>query len=257
MPKYDNGFSILGRESAIQKAHWENDWPYVTTGKTPVTNVVAPELKPCPWPELPARENFETITLDVNFQTLREPMEESWGSLTERPGHLRLKGRHYLSSRYEQSMVARRFQSHFASVETKMEFNPQTPYQMAGLCAYYSRNGHYFLKMTCNDEGQRVLQVVGNINDAYGEYSEDVLIGDACEVYLKLDLNYQWYTFKYSLDGVNWEQIGPELNSTPLSDEGGPDIFRFTGSFAALFAADITGQNAHADFDYFDYQERS
>lgn len=257
MPKYDNGFSILGRESAIQKAHWENNWPYVTTGKTPVVNVIAPELEPCPWPALPAREDFDSPVLDVNFQTLREPMDDVWGSLTERPGYLRLKGRHYLSSRYEQSMIARRFQSHYASVETKMEFNPQTPYQMAGLCAYYSRNGHYFLKMTCNDEGQRVLQVVGNINDVYGEYSDDVLIGDASEVYLKLELDYQWYTFKFSLDGVNWQQIGPALNSTPLSDEGGPDIFRFTGSFAALFAADITGQQAHADFDYFDYQEKS
>ncbi len=44
IPKYNNGFSILGRETALQKVHWENDWPYVTTGKTPV--VTFPALYP-------------------------------------------------------------------------------------------------------------------------------------------------------------------------------------------------------------------
>ncbi|WP_234495798.1 glycoside hydrolase family 43 protein [Vibrio maritimus] len=255
IPKYDNGFSILGRESAIQKAHWENGWPYVTTGKTPVVEVNAPELEPCPWPELPKTDNFDSPELDINFQTLREPLDDSWASLTEKPGYLRLKGRHYLSSRYQNSLVARRFQSHYATVETKLEFNPTTPYEMAGLSAYYARNGHYFLKMTANDAGEKVLQIAGNINDVYGEYSEEVRIGDCDAVYLRLELKCQWYQFSYSLDGENWLTIGPALNSTPLSDEGGPDIFRFTGSFAALFACDITGRMQPADFDYFSYQE--
>ena len=253
MPKYNDGFSILGRETALQKAHWQDGWPYVTSGKTPVVEVDAPDLALCPWPTVAARDDFDSNILRLDYQTLREPINEEWVSLTERPGYLRLKGRHYLSSRYEQSMIARRFQSHHASAETKMEFSPNTPYQMAGLCAYYARNGHYFLKMTATDEGKRVLQVVGNINENYGEYSEEVAIGDVSVVYMRLVLDKQWYKFSYSLDGETWQAIGPALNSTPLSDEGGPDIFRFTGSFVALFAADITGQKATADFDYLEY----
>ncbi|MFA0439946.1 beta-xylosidase [Vibrio sp. 10N.286.49.C2] len=255
-PKYDNGFSILGRETAIQKAYWHDDWPYVTTGKTPMVEVVAPDLPAMPWPTLPIKDDFDSTALNTNFQTLREPADESWLSLTERPGYLRLKGRHYLSSRYQNSLVARRFQSHYATVETRMAFAPDSPYQMAGLCAYYARNGHYFLKMTTNDNGQSILQLVGNISEQYQEYGLPMPIGDAKEVYLRLELNQQWYQFSYSLDGESWNMFGPALNSTPLSDEGGPDIFRFTGSFAALFACDITGQNKHADFDYFSYQER-
>ena len=152
-------------------------------------------------------------------------------------------------------MIARRFQSHHASAETKMEFSPNTPYQMAGLCAYYARNGHYFLKMSATDEGKHVLQMVGNINENYVEYSEEVVISDVSVVYMRLVLDKQWYKFSYSLDGKTWHAIGPALNSTPLSDEGGPDIFRFTGSFVALFAADITGLKASADFDYLEYLE--
>ncbi|MEZ9531222.1 glycoside hydrolase family 43 protein [Vibrio sp. 10N.286.51.F4] len=257
IPKYDNSFCILGRESAIQKAHWHNGWPYVSTGKTPAVQVQAPDLAACPWSALDARDEFDDITLRLEYQTLREPFTEQWGSLTERPGYLRLKGRHYLSSRYEQSLIARRFQSFYASAETKMEFAPDTPYEMAGLCAYYARNGHYFLKMTANNNGQRVLQIVGNINDQYKEYGSEVTIGDASIVWMRLTLNKQWYQFSYSIDGDTWHNIGPALNSTPLSDEGGPDIFRFTGTFAALYAADITGQGKHADFDYFEYRENT
>lgn len=255
--KYHNGFSILGRESALQKVEWRAGWPYVTTGKTPVVEVEAPEIEPCPWPRQPARDNFDSASLRLEYQTLREPAKEEWLSLSERPGHLRLKGRHYLSSRYEQSMLARRFQSHYTTVETKLEFEPDTPFEMAGICAYYARNSHYFLKMTTNDYNERILQVVGNINDVYGEYSDEVIIGHESTVYLRLELDAQWYNFHYSLDGDSWQQIGPALNSTPLSDEGGPDIFRFTGSFAALFVADISGQKKHADFEYFEYREQT
>ncbi|EHY9857448.1 glycoside hydrolase family 43 protein [Vibrio parahaemolyticus] len=255
IPKYDNGFSILGRESALQKAEWRNDWPYVVTGTTPVVEVEAPDLQPHPWDVQPARDEFDSQSLRLEYQTLREPATEDWVSLSERPGFLRLKGRQYLYSRYEQSMIARRFQSHYATVETRLEYSPSTPFEMAGLCAYYARTGHYFLKMTANDNGERVLQVVGNINDNYLELCEEVVIGDAESAFMRLELDYQWYRFSYSLDGENWQQIGPDLNSTPLSDEGGPDIFRFTGSFAALFAADIRGKKQHADFSYFEYKE--
>ena len=256
IPKYDNGFSILGRESALQSIEWQNDWPYVVGGKIPSVHVQAPNLPAHPWEEQDARDHFDSDTLRLDYQTLREPADATWLSLEERPGWLRLRGRQYLSSRYEQSLVARRFQSHVASVETKMQFRPTTPFEMAGLCAYYARNGHYFLKMTTNDAREPILQVVGNINEVYGEYSPEVKIGQTNEIYLRLELDYQWYQFSYSHDGQNWHKIGPQLNSTYLSDEGGPDIFRFTGSLAALFVADIRGLKNHADFDYFEYREK-
>ncbi|WP_354623822.1 glycoside hydrolase family 43 protein [Psychromonas sp. MME2] len=255
MPVYNNLYSPLGRETALQKAHWEDGWPYVSSGKTPVVEVPAPDLPFCPWPVQNALDDFDNTKLRLDYQTLREPADEKWISLTERPGYLRLKGRHYLSSRYQQSLIARRFQSHSARAETKMQFKPETPYQMAGLCAYYARNGHYFLKMSATDEGERVLQIVGNINDNYREFSEEVSIGNISQVYMRLTLEEQWYKYSYSLDAKTWYRIGPALNSTPLSDEGGPDVFRFTGSFVALFAADISGQNTAADFDYLEYLE--
>ncbi|GHW11538.1 glycoside hydrolase family 43 protein [Vibrio cholerae] len=255
IPEYNNGFSILGRESALQKAHWRDNWPYVSTGKTPKVNVEAPDLPVHPWPKESIFDDFDSDSLSIHFQSLNEPLSEDWISLNERESHVRLYGRHYLSSRYEQSLIARRFQSFYATAETKLEFSPTTPLEMAGLCCYYSRNGHYFLKVSASDAGQRVIQIVGNINNHYSEFSAEVSIPSEGPVWLKVELNKQWYYFSYSMDGTSWQRIGRDLNSTPLSDEGGPDIFRFTGSFVGLFACDISGQKKHADFDHFSYQE--
>ena len=255
IPKYGNGRSILGRESAIQKIKWVDGWPVLADGgNTPYVEVDAPDLPAHPWPAAPTREDFDTTELDVNLVSLREPVDERWASLTARPGYLRLTGRQYLYSRYEQSLIARRFQAMNATVTTAMEFAPEHFMQMAGLVVYYARNGHYFLKQSINDDGESILQVVQFVGDIYNEHAE-IVIPKSERVYLRVELKKQWYQFSYSLDEKSWTDIGPLLNSTPLSDEGGPDIFRFTGTLFGVYACDLTGQALHADFDYLDYEE--
>ncbi|MBW8192107.1 glycoside hydrolase family 43 protein [Neiella marina] len=256
IPKWGHGHSILGRESCLQKIQWRDGWPYLESGgNTPLVKVPAPNLPTQPWPATTGRDDFDNPNLGIDYQTLREPFTETWGSLIERPGYLRLRGRHYLYSRYQQSLVARRLQAFYASVETAMEFSPSSFLQMAGLVVYYARTGHYFLKQTLNDDGQTVLQIVQYQDDQYDELPE-VTIESNGRVYLKVSLEKQWYQFSYSLDGINWHAIGPRLNSTPMSDEGGSDTFRFTGTFVGLFVCDVSGQQLHADFDYLDYQVR-
>ncbi|WP_405940533.1 hypothetical protein [Streptomyces sp. NBC_00726] len=60
-----------------------------------------------------------------------------------------------------------------------------------------------------------------------------------------------------------WQPAGPELDTSPLSDEnatqGDPDTghFRtwgFTGAFLGLCAQDLTGAGAPADFDWTEYR---
>ncbi|RKF15566.1 glycoside hydrolase family 43 protein [Alginatibacterium sediminis] len=252
-PKYGNGRSILGRESAIQAIEWRDDWPWLKGGGTvPFEQVKGPDLPTHIWPARPNRDDFDQPQLDINFASLREAVNPSWLSLTERPGYLRLKGRQYLYSRYQQSLIARRWQSFNASAQTAIEFKPTHFMQMAGLVVYYSRKDHYFLKQTLSDEGETALQICQFIGGKYDEH-ELVLLPSCERIHLKVDLKQQWYQFSYSLDSNYWVAIGPRLNSTALSDEAGNDVFRFTGSFVGLFACDLTGQNLHADFDYFEY----
>ena len=59
----------------------------------------------------PERDDFDSSRLNINFQSLRIPLGEDMLSLTERPGYLRLKGAETLSSRFRQSLIARRQQA--------------------------------------------------------------------------------------------------------------------------------------------------
>lgn len=256
LDEYASGFCILGRETALQKVEWRDDWPYLACGgNTPQVVVDGPDLPLHPWPEEKLRDDFDQDELNKHFQTLREPVDESWCSLKARPGHLRLKGRQYLYSMFEQSLIARRIQSHTMMAETCVEFAPELPHQMAGLVAYYNRGNHYFCRISADDDGKKVLKIVHFINDQYGEVGDDIDIDGIDKVYLRLELDVQYFQFSWSADGKSWNPVGPKLNSTPLSDEFGDSIFRFTGAFVGLFAADVAGLEADADFEYFDYKE--
>ncbi|MGY5452856.1 glycoside hydrolase family 43 protein [Agarivorans sp. MS3-6] len=252
--KYGQGRCTLGRETALQNVEWRDNWPYVVGGTTPRIEIQAPKLAAHPWAEEASRDDFEHAKLAVKYQSLKDPFDESWFSLTQRLGYARLVGRDYLYSRYNQSLLAQRLTAFNCISETAVEFEPKSPRQMAGLVAYYSRGGHYFLKTSANDAGQQTVQLVGDINDEYQEYTDEILVGTCQRIYMRLELDTQWYQFSYSLDGSNWQKIGPTLNATFLSDEGSGDIFRFTGSLLGLFACDLTGKHISADFDYFEYK---
>ena len=55
------------------------------------------------------KDDFDSETLNLHFQTLRIPLGEDILSLTDRPGHLRLYGRESLTSKFTQAHVARRW----------------------------------------------------------------------------------------------------------------------------------------------------
>ncbi|MGL1885871.1 MAG: glycoside hydrolase family 43 protein [Reichenbachiella sp.] len=256
---FGSGFSILGRETGIQKISWGSDeWPRLAhKGTLAETDVPAPQLPTHPWPKKSCTDTFDGPTLNHHFQTLREPVDESWCSLTARPGFLRLNGRQSLYSNFEQSLVARRIQSFTMTAETCLDYTPTDIQQMAGLIVYYNKSGYYYLRTTLNDTGEKVLGIVQCINDSeYFEHPEaEIKLEDNQKFYLRVTLDTHWYQFYYSLDGDLFCPIGPKLNSTKLSDEAG-DVFRFTGTFVGLSSIDITGTKLPADFEYFSYCEQ-
>ena len=104
---------MLGRETAIQKMHWTEDgWLVLEKGgNTPECEVKAPacaqqntqeEREPF------VRDDFDGAVLDREYQSLRVPMDGRFLSLAERPGWLRMYGRSGLSSRFSQTLIARR-----------------------------------------------------------------------------------------------------------------------------------------------------
>lgn len=261
------GRCITGRETAIEKIEWRDGWPYTTHGdKAPRVEIPAPTL-----PSHPFCENEEVINFNLNalpkvFQSLRVPITDDWLNLNARHGFLRLIGRESLSSCHEQSLIARRVQNHHTITETCLEFEPDNFQQMAGLVCYYNTKHYHYLHVSGDNFGantyNKFLCITSCDNFNTSEPCDRINITNIDKISLKVDFNGSELQFFYRIDiKEHWRKIGPVLDGSILSDdyvEHGETRFQpcFTGAFVGLACQDLSGQNLHADFEYFHYQEQ-
>lgn len=250
---------ILGRETAIQKCVWSDDgWLRLENdGNSPQVSVPAPELPEHPFEVEPARDDFDGEELNIHFQTLRIPADESWCSLKERPGWLRLYGRESLGSRHHQSLIARRVQAFRCEASTCLEFEPETFQQMAGLTAFYDATTHYYVFVSYDEGKGKHLNLLATDLDTLDLplLGQEVNIDGWERIYLKVTFSYETLQFAYSQNGESWQNIGPVYDATKLSDDYGPESF--TGAFVGICVQDLSGRHKHADFDWFEYIELS
>lgn len=256
---------VLGRETCLQRVEWTNDgWLRLAgAGHHPKVS----------WPALDGvqasacstgtqkrefqRDHFESPKLGIPWSSLRVPADESWLSLTERPGWLRLRGRDSQHSLFDQSLVARRVQHFKFIAETCLEFSPVHYTQMAGLICYYDTHQHYYLRVTHEETCGRILGIVLTDDGSYDELGERVIaVSDWAHIFLRAEVDFQNLQFGASPDGKNWRNIGPRLDFSRLSDDYGGTL-RFTGAMVGLCAQDLYGMRAVADFDYFDYRPQT
>ncbi len=257
----------LGRESAIERVEWRDDgWLYLAAGgSTPRREVEAPDLADHPFTPPSGHLDFDEPKIDLHFQSLRVPMTADWVTQSERPGYLRLYGRESLGSTFRQSLIARRVQSHHVEASTCVEFAPRNFQQMAGLVCYYNTYHYHYLYLCGEDYGgdptRKKLDIL--TCDKYQvkeSLAEPIDLTGVDRVFLKVDFDGTALQFYYAREEGAWENVGPVLDGSILSDDYVEDIevrFRacFTGAFVGLCCQDLSGQGLHADFDWFDYRE--
>jgi xylan 1,4-beta-xylosidase len=258
---YDGLNCILGRETALQKMRWREDgWLEVVDGShTPLWAVEVPGIKENT-SEQSECDHFDSPILNPEFNSLRVPCDESWVSLIERPGYLRLKGRESLMSAFEQSLIARRQQHMVCNVETQLEFEPDNFQQMAGLVVYYGTNNHIYCHLTIDATSlKRVLRLYVNKDGILSEPYSAVEVGVG-PVKLKADFLFDKVQFSFCLEKLDWEILGTETDILFLSDEfvtrsreGFFYSFGFTGNYVGMACQDLSGLRKKADFDYFKY----
>lgn len=246
---------MLGRETCLQRVEWRDGWLRLASGGCrPQDHCPAPKgLTLEPRPDLSSCDHFDAPKLDVVWSTLRTPADESWLSLAERPGWLRLRGRDSQHSLFDQSLVARRMQ-HFKFVaETCMDFSPENYLQNAGLICYYDTRTHFYLRVTHDEARGKVLGIVLTDDGAYDELETcEMMANDWNRIFLRAEVNFERLQFAASLDGKKWQTVGPVLDASKLSDDYGAGL-HFTGAMVGVCAQDISGALRHADFDYFKY----
>ena len=256
----------LGRETSLQRIHWRaDDWPEIEGGgNAPRLQVAESGLPEHPFPAEPARDDFDSATLNPHLNSLRVPVDERWLSLTERPGWLRLKGRESLMSTFEQSLVARRQQHFNCRAETRLAFAPEHFQQMAGLVAYYNTNNHAYLHVSRDvDSGQRVLRLTVNRRGSLTEPATPVALAEG-PVDLAVTFRHDRYQFSFRQGEAAWQDFGPALDTAMLSDEYVTHFegefarsFGFTGNFIGLACQDLSGNRRAADFDHFSYEAQA
>lgn len=254
----------LGRETGIVEIKFENDWPYVVRENGEIeridgvyNNSPTDTFKPFIDNQRVKKNNsklykFDTDKIDPDFKTLRVAADEDNYSLSKRKGFLRLTGGMSPFSHFNQRVLARRQESFFIKAETKIEYNPERFTELAGLTYRYDENNQYLLAVTHDEELGKILKIILIVEGVMEQRPIHIQLKENCPIYLGLTVKERWARFRYSYDGVIWNELRPELDAANLSDEVGRG---FTGAFVGMFAVDTARYKKVADFEYFNYEE--
>jgi xylan 1,4-beta-xylosidase len=206
--------------------------------------------------------HFDEPQLPIDFQWLRTPWPEELFSLTERPGFLRLFGRETIGSLFRQSLIARRQQSHCFSATTVVEFEPQHFQHLAGLVCYYNSSKFHYLHISHDESIGKHLRVMSCLPDSTQSdaFTPPVAIPAGRPVHLRVEVDYERLHFGYRVESVDnqWRWLSQQFDASILSDEAtAPGLPNFTGAFVGMACQDMAGTLTPADFDFFEYRERS
>lgn len=256
------GRCTLGRETAITEMEWRDDcWLYAKGGRLPQESIEMPDLQSTNTEEpLRVCDDFDLPEIDINFQSLRKPLDDSWGSTRLRKGFLRLFGQEGLDSLSSQSMVVRRVQAFDIRASTSVAFQPENTGQMAGLVCYYNTQHWLYAYITLDAQKRKVLGI--SICDK-GELTyplSGLLLANPGPIGLSVHFKKAEVQFSVKEPGKDLSVIGPVLDGSILSDdhvrnEEEKYMPAFTGSLVGICCQDLTGARLPADFDWFDYIE--
>lgn len=246
-------FAILGRETAIQQVYWnEEGWLRLTSGgNTPLLEVPAPKRTQVrkQAQALAFEDDFNGPELKKNWNTLRIPMNESWCSLAERPGWLRIRAGESVQSLFEHHILAIRQTNKSFCAETALEYEPSSYLQMSGLLLYLNEDNYLYAYISYEEGLGKVLRLMRCERDEFT--AEPVMIGLKAGEAVRIAVEVKELTgqFMYQTsEDREWKLLGDPHNISFLS--GG-----FTGNFVGIAAHDMQQfGGSSADFAHFRYQ---
>ena len=239
-------FCATGRETGLAEVVWRDDWLWLKDGGLVAPATVAlPAMRRAP---VPVAHDFTGATLPPEFQWLRTPAPERLFTLTG--SALRLTGREGLGSWFEQCLVARRQEEPAYGAEAAFLADPPSWQQAAGLITYYNRHKFHAALITRHG-GARVVSLVSCLGDWPGEaltcHGHHPVPDGRVTLGVRVDRASQRFA-------VNGAEVGPVLDASLISDEGGRgEHASFTGAFVGMVAHDLTGQGWTAEVTRFVY----
>ncbi|MGN0167107.1 MAG: glycoside hydrolase family 43 protein [Acetatifactor sp.] len=244
----------LGRETAIQKMVWDKDgWLRLKAGgRFAESETESPEGITEVFLEDEEKgffDDFEADTLHVRYSSPRSDYN-TFADCRTRKGYLRLKGQESLNSLHHVSLLGVRQQKVSCCAETKLEYEPEYPEQLAGLTYMYDAMNFYVLGKTAAEDGQTVLTLIKSDTGVVTDEIEPIVIPEKGEIKLRAQIaeDGTHVLFYYCVEGEEWHQAGGCYTTEILTDE---HCRGFTGAYFGMYIHDMTGLGTAADFDYF------
>lgn len=141
-----------------------------------------------------------------------------------------------------------------------MEFEPENFQQMAGLVCYYNNSKFHYLYCSHDESIGKHLRVMSCLPDQAqaDAFTSPISIPEGLPVHLRVEIDYERLLFGSRIDGSAWRWLPQLFDASILSDEACvPGTPNFTGAFLGMACQDLSGAARPADFDYFEYQERT
>ncbi|MEO5914497.1 MAG: glycoside hydrolase 43 family protein [Luteolibacter sp.] len=170
---------LYGRIVHLQPVRWKNDWPLIGEEQDsegvgrPVKKHCKPDVGKTEGIAIPqSSDDFNRPGLGLQWQWHANP-DPGWHSLTERPGHLRLRPKFVLNGDLSAApnLLLQKFPAPEFIVETKLELAPGHPCLYAGLVVMGSE--YAALDVTRDAAGYHVRLVTS------AEGGEIVLVGES------------------------------------------------------------------------------
>ncbi|ENH96067.1 glycoside hydrolase [Gracilibacillus halophilus YIM-C55.5] len=237
----------VGRIPYILPVEWQHQWPVIEVKREFEVNGTHKATQP-----LVASDDFDykEHSLALQWQWNHNPDHRFW-SVTDRPGHLRLKTGHVTSSVLTaRNTLTQRTEGPGCRASTVMDVSNMKPGDYAGLVALQNAFGTVGLKVDDNHH----YHVTMTVNDGNGqEKVVESLPYRKNQIYVKIVYNFENQideaTFFYSEDGFNWHAIGETLSMKYTLDH-------FMGYRIGLFNYATTESGGFVDYDYFYYERR-
>jgi len=238
----------LGRETFIAPVTWTDDgWLTVYNEGTVELEMEADCLPEHKWEQDAARDDFDSETLNLYWNFLRNPYEDDW-SLTERPGFLRLNGSAVTLNESDSPAFVGRRQQHFdCKISVALDFAPQAENEEAGLTVLMNETHHYEIVIGYGENG-RIVFVRRRIGDLTAIVASEVIPDGIIELHIREEA--ETYQFAYALEGESPKTIASGATRYLTKEVAGG----FTGVYIGMYATG-NGKKSQtpADFDWFTY----
>lgn len=259
----------VGRVLTLSPVRWIDGWPMLGDENYKVPDIMRPYKSGQPVKGIVLPDEFENTQLGLNWQWNHNPVDHAW-SLTERPGYLRLKSSRIVPNLYlAPNTLTQRMEGPACSGYICMDLSKLKDGDCTGLSAFNGDSG----VLTIKKKGKKLIlemseqkvtltereKAVTNVEEKLIETVDLTQLVNAKQpmIWLRLDGEFRpngrrgghdAANFFYSLDGVQWTQVGTR-NYRMIFD------YRrfFMGTKFGIFYYATQKTGGYVDVDYFKY----